>query len=63
MLHGHKGNVQWGVTEEGDETVTVAYAEFSTSRLVAGNHTRLTITRNSDNAQVLNIPLNSICCY
>ena len=47
-----------GVTEEGDETVTVAYAEFSTSRLVAGNHTRLTITRNSDNAQVLNIPLN-----
>ena len=47
-----------GVTEEGDETVTVAYAECSTSRLVAGNHTRLTITRNSDNAQVLNIPLN-----
>lgn len=47
-----------GVTEEGDEKVTVAYAEFSTSRLVAGNHPRLTITRNSDNAQVLSIPLN-----
>ena len=47
-----------GVTEEGDKKVTVAYAELSTSRLVAGNHPRLTITRNSDGAQVLSIPLN-----
>ena len=40
-----------GVTEEGDKKVTVAYAELSTSRLVAGNHPRLTITRNSDGDQ------------
>lgn len=43
---------------EGTGTVTVAYAEFSTSRLTVGNHPRLVITNNETGEDVLNIPLN-----
>lgn len=47
-----------GEGEEGTEKVTVAYAEFSTSRLTVGNHPRLVVTNNTTGADVLNIPLN-----
>ena len=38
--------------------VTVAYAEFSTSRLTVGNHPRLIITNKQTGSEVVNIPLN-----
>lgn len=47
-----------GEGEEGTEKVTVAYAEFSTSRLTVGNHPRLVVTNNTTGTDVLNIPLN-----
>lgn len=47
-----------GEGEEGTGKVTVAYAEFSTSRLTVGNHPRLVVTNNTTGADVLNIPLN-----
>lgn len=42
---------------DGAEAVTVAYAEFSTSRLYVGNQPRLTITYKPDGREVMNIPL------
>ena len=47
-----------GDGEEGSGKVTVAYAEFSTSRLTTGNHPRLIITNNATDDEVVNIPLN-----
>lgn len=47
-----------GDGEEGTGKVTVAYAEFSTSRLTVGNHPRLVIANNETGEDVLNIPLN-----
>lgn len=47
-----------GDGEEGTGKVTVAYAEFSTSRLTVGNHPRLVIVNNETGEDVLNIPLN-----
>ncbi|WP_455998300.1 FimB/Mfa2 family fimbrial subunit [Phocaeicola barnesiae] len=47
-----------GDGEEGTGKVTVAYAEFSTSRLTVGNHPRLVIANNETDEDVLNIPLN-----
>lgn len=38
--------------------VTVAYAEFSTSRLTVGNHPRLVIYNKQNGDEVVNIPLN-----
>lgn len=40
-----------------DPAVTVAYAEISTARLIAGHNTRLRVFRNADNTTVLDIPL------
>lgn len=47
-----------GDGEEDTGKVTVAYAEFSTSRLTVGNHPRLVIANNETGEDVLNIPLN-----
>ncbi len=38
--------------------VTVAYAEFSTSRLTVGNRPRLVICNKQNGSEVVNIPLN-----
>ena len=38
--------------------MTVAYAEFSTSRLTVGNRPRLIITNKETAEEVVNIPLN-----
>lgn len=46
-----------GSWEDNETPVSVAYAEFSTSRLVAGNNPRLTITNKKDGKQVFSIPL------
>lgn len=42
---------------DGTGATTVAYAELSTSRLVAGNLPRLRINRTSDDVQIVDIPL------
>lgn len=47
-----------GEGEEGSGQVTVAYAEFSTSRLTVGNRPRLIITNKETAEEVVNIPLN-----
>ncbi len=47
-----------GQGEDGTGKVTVAYAEFSTSRLTVGNHPRLIITNKANGKDVMNIPLN-----
>lgn len=51
------GEQSVGGEEDGTGTTTVAYAELSTSRLVAGNVPRLRIYRTEDNEEVVNIPL------
>ena len=47
-----------GEGEEGSGQVTVAYAEFSTSRLTVGNRPRLIITNKETAEEVVNIPLS-----
>lgn len=51
-----KGNAEIGVTPLGIEA-QMAYAELSISRLVKGNPTTLLITRKSDGATIVKIPL------
>ncbi len=55
------GQAHTGVSILGDtvaeESVGVAYAEMSTSRLMTGNDSRLQITRRSDGATVVDFPL------
>lgn len=51
-----QGQIDGGATEEGDRSV-LAFAEFSTSRLMAGSNAKLTITRVSDGHTVFSIPL------
>lgn len=53
-----KGQGSAGVTDGGSE-VFVAYAEFSTSRLMTKNSPRLIVRRASDKSEVINIPLNN----
>lgn len=50
------GQAGVGANEAGDEAL-VAYAEFSTSRLMAGSDARLVIKRVSDGRNVLSVPL------
>lgn len=51
-----RGQAAAGV-DEADRDVVVAYAEFSTSRLMTKNSPRLTVTRKEDGANVIDIPL------
>lgn len=46
-----------GSWEDNDTPVSVAWAEFSTSRLVVENNPRLTITNNETGDEVFSIPL------
>lgn len=47
-----------GVNEDGDTPISVAYAEFSTGRIMAGSESRLTVTRKDDGRVVFTIPLD-----
>lgn len=51
-----QGQVNGGEVPGGDRSV-LAFAEFSTSRLMARSDARLTIKRRSDGGEVLSIPL------
>ncbi|MCQ4875625.1 FimB/Mfa2 family fimbrial subunit [Butyricimonas paravirosa] len=53
-----RGQVPAGLTGEGEEVI-VAYAEFSTSRLMTKNSPKLLIRRKSDGKEIVNIPLNN----
>lgn len=53
-----KGEASTGVADD-DKEVVVAYAEFSTSRLVTGNSPRLVIGKAADGKEIVNIPLNN----
>ncbi len=44
---------------DNDQEVVVAYAEFSTSRLMTKNSPKLLIRRKSDGGETVNIPLNN----
>lgn len=50
------GQAGGGTTEDGDDAL-LAFAEFSTSRLIAGNPARLVIDNNQTGEQVLSVPL------
>lgn len=50
------GEVEGGVTDDEQQSI-LAYAEFSTSRLMADAGARLIITRKLDNKPVISIPL------
>lgn len=45
--------------EEEDQDIVVAYAEFSTSRLVTSNSPRLIVKRADYESDIINIPLNN----
>lgn len=47
-----------GSTDQGDTPTSVAFAEFSTARIMAGAGSRLTITHNKTGDEVLSIPLD-----
>lgn len=47
-----------GVSEDGNTPVSVAYAEFSTGRIMAGSGSKLTVTRKDDGEVVFSIPLD-----
>lgn len=51
-----KGQTGLGSAQEGNQTL-LAYAEFSTSRLIAGSDARLEIRNAHDGHQVLSVPL------
>lgn len=51
-----KGQASSGVLGEGNESL-VAFAELSTSRLMAGHNARLTVTRTRDGRQIIDVPL------
>ncbi len=51
-----KGQSTVGGTQEGTETI-LAYAEFSTSRIMAGGSDRLLITNANNGNKILSIPL------
>lgn len=53
-----KGNSSVGSLPDGDKA-SVAYAEISFPRLIAGNPSRLLIERKSDGMPVIDIPLNN----
>ena len=53
-----QGQAGAGLTGDNQEIV-VAYAEFSTSRLMTKNRPKLLIRRKSDGKEVVNIPLNN----
>ena len=53
-----QGQASTGITDDGQEVI-VAYAEFSTSRLMVKNSPKLIIRRASDGNAVINIPLNN----
>ena len=52
-----KGQETVGGDAQGNGAVAVAYAEFSTSRLVTGNEPRLRVSRRVDDVTVIDIPL------
>ena len=52
------GQASTGVMDNNQEVV-VAYAEFSTSRLMTQNSPKLLIRRKSDGGETVNIPLNN----
>lgn len=47
-----------GSVEEGDTPTSVAFAEFSTARIIANSGSRLTIIHNESGKEVLSIPLD-----
>jgi hypothetical protein len=47
-----------GVNEDGDTPISVAYAEFSTGRIMSGSGSRLTVARKDDGRVVFTIPLD-----
>lgn len=51
-----KGQESAGILENG-ETATLAFAELSTSRLMAGHDARLVISRAKDGKKIIDIPL------
>lgn len=51
-----KGQQSAGVLDDGREAM-LAYAELSTSRLVAGHDARLTVTSNDNGRTIIDIPL------
>ena len=53
-----QGQASTGITDDGQEVI-VAYAEFSTSRLMVKNSPKLIVRRASDGNAVINIPLNN----
>jgi len=53
------GDMTVGVAEDGETPVTVAYAEFSTSRLTTATSPVLAVDNAKTGESVLNIPLNN----
>ncbi len=51
-----RGQASTGVTDD-EREVVVAYAEFSTSRLMTKNSPRLIVSRKEDGANIIDIPL------
>ena len=54
-----KGDATVGTAEDGQTPVSVAYAEFSTSRLMVGNPTVLRVGNAETGDDIINIPLNN----
>ena len=46
-----------GTAEDGETPVSVAYAEFSTSRLTTGTSPKLLVRNAADGTDIINIPL------
>lgn len=53
------GDMVVGTVEDGDTPATVAYAEFSTSRLTVGTSPKLLVGNAGTGEEVINIPLNN----
>lgn len=53
------GNAEIGIAEDGKTPITVAYAEFSTSRLTTVTSPKLLVSNAQTGESVFNIPLNN----
>ena len=53
------GDAEVGTATDGETPVTVAYAEFSTSRLTTGTSPKLIVSNADSGEDILNIPLNN----
>lgn len=53
------GEAEVGTASDGETPVTVAYAEFSTSRLTTGTSPKLLVSNARTKENIINIPLNN----